>query len=432
MPLRQFMSITTYLKGGRVIDPVNNTDEIKDLYFRNGKITMPPQDDSETKIKEINVEGKIVFPGLVDLRNHLKNISGGQAENIKTGTKAAAAGGYTTILLMPDTDPRADNTGTIQYIQDRILKHASIKVLLCGCLTKEAKGESLAPLGSLKENGVVAISDCPRTTQNNQIFSKGVEYASMFNLPVIDLPRDLSLSDNGSAHDGPLALKLGLGGYPRIAEELFVQRAISVSKTVDTKIHLSSISTFGSVEMIKEAKKQNIKISADVTAHHLTLNETSINDYNPNFKTSPPIREEIDRIALIKGLNDGTIDCVCSAHQPFQEHEKNVEYDLAPSGVTGFETALSVCYNTLIEENSFSWIKLISLMSSNPPVILGEKSDQLTDGNYANITIFDPKLKWNYSEKNRETEASNSPFADKNFTGKITKTFYRGEEVYSF
>jgi dihydroorotase len=426
------MSSITHLKGGRVIDPVNNTDEIKDLFFMDGIIIKTPEKNLESKVKEVNVEGKIVFPGLVDLRTHLRNISGGQAENIKTVTAAAPAGGYTTLLLMPDICPMADNTGTIQYIQDRILKYASIKILLCGCLTKEARGESLAPLGSLKENGVVAISDCPRTTQNNQIFTKGVEYASMFNLPIIELPRDRSLSENWTAHDGPLALKLGLGGFPRIAEELFVQRAISVSKSVGTQIHLSSISTCGSVDMIREAKRKNVKISADVTAHHLSLNESSINDYNPNFKTSPPLREEIDRTALIEGLNDGTIDCICSAHQPFQEHEKNVEFDLTPAGVTGLETALSICYEILIKENEFSWKNLISLMSSNPSTILGQANQQLVSGNWANIAIFDPNLNWNFDEANRISQAINSPFDGRNFTGKIIKTFFKGEEVYGF
>jgi len=425
------MSVT-YLKGGRVIDPVNNTDEIKDLYFENGKIINFSQKDSAKKVKEVNVEHKIVLPGLVDLRCHLKNISGGQAENISTGTKAAAAGGYTTILLMPDIYPRADNPGTIQYIQDRILKHALVNVLLCGCLTKEANGKSLAPLGSLKENGVVAISDSPSTTQNNQIFSKGVEYASMFNLPVIELPRDYSLSDKGTAHDGPLALKLGLGGYPRIAEELFVQRAISISKSLDTNIHLSSISSYGSVQMIKEAKKRDVKITADVTGHHLSLNEGSISDYNPNFKTIPPVREEKDRIALINGLKDGTIDSVCTAHQPFQEHEKNVEFDLAPAGVTGFETTLSICFETLVEKNNFSWNELINIMSVNPSTILGQKREQLAIGSNANISIFDPKLTWCYDKQHRESEATNSPFKKKKFIGKIIKTFFKGKEVYSF
>ena len=423
------MSITC-LHGGRIVDPANEINEIKDLYFEKNKIISKPPSTSKNKIKNIDVNGKIVLPGLVDLRTHLKNITSGQSENILSGTRAAAAGGYTTILLMPDILPRADNPGTIQFIQDRILKHACVKVLLCGCLTKDAKGESLAPLGSLKEIGVAAISDCPRTTQNNQIFTKGVEYASMFDLLVIDLPRDISLSRNGSAHDGPLALKMGLGGYPRMAEELYVQRAISISKSVKTKIHLTSISSHGSVEMIRAAKEKGILISADVTPHHLSLNEDCITEFNPNFKMSPPIREEIDRNALVEGLLDGTIDCVSTAHEPFQEHEKNMEYDLSPPGVIGLETALSACYQNLKGCKEFSWLKLIDSMSYNAAKILEINSGTLSVGTSADIVIFDPELKWKYNNKNRLSLAANTPFENREFKGKVEKTFVDGKLAF--
>ena len=423
------MSITC-LHGGRIVDPANEINEIKDLYFEKNKIISKPPSTSKNKIKKIDVNGKIVLPGLVDLRTHLNNITSGQSENILSGTRAAAAGGYTTILLMPDILPRADNPGTIQFIQDRILKHACVKVLLCGCLTKDAKGESLAPLGSLKEIGVAAISDCPRTTQNNQIFTKGVEYASMFDLLVIDLPRDISLSRNGSAHDGPLALKMGLGGYPRMAEELYVQRAISISKSVKTKIHLTSISSHGSVEMIRAAKEKGILISADVTPHHLSLNEDCITEFNPNFKMSPPIREEIDRNALVEGLLDGTIDCVSTAHEPFQEHEKNMEYDLSPPGVIGLETALSACYQNLKGCKEFSWLKLIDSMSYNAAKILEINSGTLSVGTSADIVIFDPELKWKYNNKNRLSLAANTPFENREFKGKVEKTFVDGKLAF--
>lgn len=423
------MSITC-LRGGRVVDPANRTNKIQDLYFEKNKIISFDQIIAKKKIKIIDVNGKIVFPGLIDLRSHLKNITGGQSENILSGTEAAAAGGYTTILLMPNITPKADNAGTIQFIQDRILKHACVKVLLCGCLTKDAKGEALAPLGSLKEIGVAAISDCPNTSQNNLIFSKGVEYASMFNLLVIDLPRDISLSKNGSAHEGPLALKMGLGGYPRIAEELYVQRAISISKSLKAKIHLTSISSHGSVEMIKEAKKKGILITADVTPHHLNLNEDCITNFDPNFKMSPPIREEIDRRALVKGLKEGTIDCISTAHEPFQEHEKNVEYDLAPSGVIGLETALSACYQILKNDKDFTWLNLIRSMSYNASKVLEIDGGTLSVGSNADIAVFDPNLNWKYNAKNGLSQATNSAFEKSEFMGKVVKTFVDGKLVF--
>ena len=359
-----------------------------------------------------------------------ENISNG-SEHISTTSRIAASGGYTTILQMPDSEPRADNSAAIQYIQDRINKYSCIKVLLCGCLTQGSKGEELAPLGSLKENGIVALSDCPFTPQNNQIFSKGVEYASMFELPVIDLARDLTLSKNGNAHDGPLALKLGLGGFPRIAEELFVQRAISVAKSLNTHIHLSSISSFGSVELIRDAKTRKIKISADVTPHHISLNETSISKFNSNFKTTPPLREEVDRKALIEGLRDGTIDSISSAHEPYQTHEKNVEFDLAPPGVVGLETAFSVSYENLILKNKFTWKKLINMMSCFPSKLLKQDSGNLSIGQSVDLAVFDPKLKWNYTDNTKLTPQENSPFKNTNFKGKIIKTFVNGKEIYS-
>jgi len=420
----------TCLKGGRIIDPINDVDEIKDLYIKGETIINIEDVANNDPINVIDVKGKMVLPGLVDLRSHLKNISGGQSENISSISKAAAAGGYTTILLMPNVSPKADNPGTIQHIQDRIIKHAVVNILLCGCLTNGGKGEMIAPLGSLKEIGVAAVSDCPMTPQNAQIFSKGIEYAAMFGLLVIDLPRDLTLSVNGSAHDGPQALKMGLGGYPRIAEELYVQRAISICKSVNTKIHLTSISSNGSVEMIEEAKKKGIQISADVTPHHLIFNEESIAEFNPNYKTSPPLREEIDRINLIRGVLNETIDSVTSAHEPFEEHEKNVEYDLSPAGVIGLETAFSACYETLKKNNQFSWKKLVNLMSCNPAKILNISAGSLTEGKSADIAIFDPDLEWIYNNNSRISNASNSPFEKTKFKGKIIQTFVNGKPIF--
>ena len=418
------------LKGGRVVDPVNKIDKEKDLYFGEGKILNFSDQTDSKDIEIIDVRGKIIFPGLIDLRTHLKYITSEKGENISSLTKAASAGGYTTIMLMPDTDSKADNPGAIQYVQDRINNEALINVLVCGCLTKDASGEKLAPLGSFREINVKAISDCPQSIQDNQIFAKGVEYASMFNLPVIDLPRDFSLSSHGVAHDGPVALKMGLGGYPRIAEELFVQRAISVASSLGTKIHLSSISSSGSVDMIREAKKRNVSISADVTPHHLFLTEKSISEYNPNFKTSPPLREEKDRKSLINGLFDGTIDSISSAHQPYEEHIKNVEYDLSPPGVIGIQTALSASYECLKDEKNFSWLKLISFLSTNAAKILSLDTPSFESGKNANIVIFDPLKKWSFNKSTSLSNASNCPFDNFQFNGRVEKTFMNGNLIF--
>ena len=415
---------TICLTGGRIIDPSTESDEKRDLYFYDNKI-ISPKDAKNTEF--IDVTGKIVFPGLVDLSCHINDLSGGNCENIFSMTRAAAAGGYSTVVLMPNLNPIPDNPATIQFINDQIKKDACINVKLTGCLTKGSNGKALAPLGSLKNAGVVAITDSPKSPQDNQIFCKAVEYASMFDLPVIDLPRDLSLSEEGNAHDGPIALKMGLGGYPRIAEELFVQRAISISRSLKTKVHLSSISSFGSVDLIKDAKNKGVMITADVSPQHLALTESKILNYDTNFKTTPPLREEVDRKFLIDGLMNGTIDCISSSHEPVKEYEKNVEYDLAPSGVTSLETALNISLQQLSKHPKFTWINLLKFMSLRPSEIMKVEGGGLEVGSIANIVIFDPLKKWKYCSKEGKSRAFNTPFNNSEFSGKVIRTYFKGK-----
>lgn len=415
---------TICLTGGRIIDPSTESDEKRDLYFYDNKI-ISPKDAKNTEF--IDVTGKIVFPGLVDLSCHINDLSGGNCENIFSMTRAAAAGGYSTVVLMPNLNPIPDNPATIQFINDQIKKDACINVKLTGCLTKGSNGKALAPLGSLKNAGVVAITDSPKSPQDNQIFCKAVEYASMFDLPVIDLPRDLSLSEEGNAHDGPIALKMGLGGYPRIAEELFVQRAISISRSLKTKVHLSSISSFGSVDLIKDAKNKGVMITADVSPQHLALTESKILNYDTNFKTTPPLREEVDRKFLIDGLMNGTIDCISSSHEPVKEYEKNVEYDLAPSGVTSLETALNISLQQLSKHPKFTWINLLKFMSLRPSEIMKVEGGGLEVGSIANIVIFDPLKKWKYCSKEGKSRAFNTPFNNSEFSGKVIQTYFNGK-----
>ena len=415
---------TICLTGGRIIDPSTESDEKRDLYFYDNKI-ISPKDAKNTEF--IDVTGKIVFPGLVDLSCHINDLSGGNCENIFSMTRAAAAGGYSTVVLMPNLNPIPDNPATIQFINEQIKKDACINVKLTGCLTKGSNGKALAPLGSLKNAGVVAITDSPTSPQDNQIFCKAVEYASMFDLPVIDLPRDLSLSEEGNAHDGPIALKMGLGGYPRIAEELFVQRAISISRSLKTKVHLSSISSFGSVDLIKDAKNKGVMITADVSPQHLALTESKILNYDTNFKTTPPLREEVDRKFLIDGLMNGTIDCISSSHEPVKEYEKNVEYDLAPSGVTSLETALNISLQQLSKHPKFTWINLLKFMSLRPSEIIKVEGGGLGVGSIANIVIFDPLKKWKYCSEEGKSRAFNTPFNNSEFSGKVIQTYFNGK-----
>ncbi|MBT5717370.1 MAG: dihydroorotase [Opitutae bacterium] len=410
------------LRGARVIDPSQELDGICDLTVANGSITFASPDDSG---ETLDCSGKIIMPGMVDIRGHLQ-----EPESLSSASNAAASGGYTTILIMPNSGPPADNPGAVHLMREKASKDTNIEILQCGCLTKASEGEILAPLGSLKEAGVVAVSDCPSSPQNTEIFARGLEYASMFDLPVIEFPRDLAISSSGVAHDGPVALKMGIGGYPRMAEELFVQRAITVCRNLGTKVHLTSISSVGSVELIREAKGKGISVTADATPHHLALTDECLLGYDSNSKTMPPLREELDRKAILGGVQDGTIDCISSAHEPCHKHEKEVEFDLAPAGVTGYETALSVVLGELAKSMDDPFPLITKLMSLNPSRIL-DVDNTIAEGRKANLFVFDPNRNWRYQASQGRSAAKNSPYEGFDMKGSVMTTFSNGEKVFT-
>ena len=410
------------LRGARVIDPSQELDEICDLTVANGRVTFASPDAS---VELLDCSGKIIMPGMVDIRGHLQ-----EPESLSSASNAAASGGYTTILIMPNSGPPADNPGAVHLMREKASKDTNIEILQCGCLTKASEGEILAPLGSLKEAGVVAVSDCPSSPQNTEIFARGLEYASMFDLPVIEFPRDLAISSSGVAHDGPVALKMGIGGYPRMAEELFVQRAITVCRNLGTKVHLTSISSVGSVELIREAKGKGISVTADATPHHLALTDECLLGYDSNSKTMPPLREELDRKAILGGVQDGTIDCISSAHEPCHKHEKEVEFDLAPAGVTGYETALSVVLGELAKNMDDPFPLITKLMSLNPSRIL-DVDNTIAEGRKANLFVFDPNRNWRYQASQGRSAAKNSPYEGFDMKGSVMTTFSNGEKVFT-
>jgi dihydroorotase len=409
------------LRGARIIDPSQELDEICDLTIANGRITFGLPDDS---VECLDCSGKIIMPGMVDIRGHLH-----EPESLASASKAAASGGYTTILIMPNIGSPADNPGAVHLMREKASKDANIEILQCGCLTQGSEGEVLAPLGSLKEAGVVAVSDCPLSPQNTEIFAKGLEYASMFDLPVIEFPRDFAISAHGVAHDGPIALKMGIGGYPRMAEELFVQRAIIVCSNLGARVHLTSISSSGSVELLREAKIKGISVTADSTPHHLALTDEYILGYDSNSKTMPPLREEQDRRAIVEGVKDGTIDCISSAHEPWHKHEKEVEFDLAPAGVIGYETALSVVFGELSKSLEDPFPLIARIMSLNPAQVLDVDSG-IAEGKYANLFVFDPRGNWTYKVRQGRSAAKNSPFEDFAMNGSVSMTFSNGKKVF--
>jgi len=423
------MSEAIWIKNGRIIDPANGRDEVADLYIADGRICEASAGKESEVANVVDASGKIVAPGFIDLRAHLRELGGGGRETIASGTRAAAAGGFTTVVCMPDVSPAADNPGTIRYLQDAIEKDACIDVLLTGSLTLDRQGEQLAPIGSLKQSGVIAVTDCPSTTGNNEIFRRSLEYAAMFDLPILDLPRDPFLASNAVVHEGAQALRLGLPGWPRAAEELFVYRAVSLAMVTKAHVHLQSISSAGSVEILQRAKERDVPVTADVTPHHLALTDSALADYNTNLKTSPPLREESDRQALLAGLLDGTIDCIATAHEPYLEHEKDMEFDLAPFGVIGLETALSVSLESIVTSEAGSVSDMVAALTTRPASVLGLEKGTLSVGAIADIVIFDQHQEWVVTPENLESLSSNSPWLGKNMIGRVTHVIATGQLI---
>jgi len=423
------MSEAICIKNGRIIDPANGRNEVADLHIADGRICEAPAGKEIEVANVVDASGKIVAPGFIDLRAHLRELGGGGRETIASGTRAAAAGGFTTVVCMPDVSPAADNPGTIRYLQDAIEKDACIDVLLTGSLTLDRQGEQLAPIGSLKQSGVIAVTDCPASTGNNEIFRRSLEYAAMFDLPILDLPRDPFLASNAVVHEGAQALRLGLPGWPRAAEELFVYRAVSLAMVTKAHVHLQSISSAGSVEILQRAKERDVPVTADVTPHHLALTDSALADYNTNLKTSPPLREESDRQALLAGLLDGTIDCIATAHEPYLEHEKDMEFDLAPFGVIGLETALSVSLESIVTSEAGSVSDMVAALTTRPASVLGLEKGTLSVGAIADIVIFDQHQEWVVAPENLESLSSNSPWLGKNMTGRVTHVIATGQLI---
>ena len=424
------MSIITWITGGRVIDPANNRDAIGDIYAVDGKIVPSLSGKEKKQAQQIKAEGLIICPGFVDIHTHLCEPGDTHRETIQTGTWAAAAGGFTTVVCMPNANQPSDNAGTIQQINDAVERDALVNVFPTGALTIGMEGNELAPAGSLKRSGIVAITDSYRSVQKNEIMRRAIEYASMFNLVVMDHCQDRALTEGSVMNEGIWSLRLGLRGWPSAAEDIIVSRNVILSTYTGAHIHLQQISTSNAVEIIRRAKQRNVNISAEVTPHHLHLSDECVKNYDTNFKTNPPLRTPEDQAALIEGLLDGTLDCISTDHMPHTDYEKNVEYDLAPFGVIGLETSLAVCLKVLVHSKKCALSQLIKLLTCNPSNLLKLGKGTLSPSADADITLFDPDEEWVVDPDKFQSRSRNSPWIGKLLKGKVKQTFVAGRKVW--
>lgn len=449
------------LTGGRVIDPANQFDATADVLIRDGKIAgvgadAARQADSATARRDCT--GLVVCPGLIDLHAHLREPGQSAKETIATGTKAAARGGFTSVVCMPNTTPAVDNAGTVALIHDKAERDGVVNVFVTGAITKGIAGEELAPIGSLKKAGVVAITDDGHCVQNNELMRRALEYAKMFDLPVMDHCQDYALVTDGVMHEGFWSASLGLRGWPATGEDMIVARNILLAELTGAHIHCQHLSTARSVELIRAAKKRGVTISGEACPHHFTLTDAAIagsekfwaNDgkgvfwagpsteerpcwpvYDTNFKMNPPLRSARDREAILEGLVDGTIEVLCSDHAPHCDYEKEVEFDYAPFGITGFETELALSLMQLYHSKRLSLPEVLAKFTVAPAKLLRLAKGTLTVGADADVTVLDPDREWVYRRADSASKSTNSPFDGWHMKGKPVVTVVRGIPVWS-
>jgi dihydroorotase len=444
---------------GRVIDPANSVDAVADVLLRDGKIAAvgaeaAPQADASTE--RLDARGKIVCPGLIDLHVHLREPGQSAKETIATGTKAAARGGFTTIVCMPNTQPSIDNPAAVALVKEKAEREGVVNVFVAGAITKGIKGEELAPIGSLKQAGVVAITDDGHCVQNNELMRRALEYARMFDLPVMDHCQDYALVTDGVMHEGYWSAALGLRGWPAAGEDMIVARNILLAELTGTRIHCQHLSSARSVELLRAAKKRGVPISGEACPHHFVLTDAAVAGseefwkddgkkvfgyaqsaalpswpkYDTNFKMNPPLRSAADREAILEGLCDGTIEILSSDHAPHCDYEKEVEFDYAPFGITGFETELPLSLMQLYHTRRLPLPDLIAKFTVAPARLLKLDKGTLGVGKDADVTVFDADAEWTYDRMASASKSRNSPFGGWRLKGRAVATVVAGKIVH--
>jgi dihydroorotase len=423
---------TTILRNGRVIDPGNKRDEIADLLIVDGKIAdQSAIRNPQSEIEEIDAHNLIVCPGLIDMHVHLREPGFSHKETIESGARAAVAGGFTTVLCMPNTSPAADNPSTIAWIKDRAEAVACVNVLPTGAISKNLAGEELAPIGSLAQAGVVAISDDGHCVQNHEVMRRAVEYARMVDLPVLDHCQDYNLVGNGVVHEGYWSTLLGLPGWPAAGEEAMIMRDILLAELCDHHIHCQHITTAGSVRLIREARARGVKISGEVCPHHIALTDKAIQNFDTNYKMNPPLRSQTDVDALLEGIADGTLSILCSDHAPHADFEKEVEFDAAPFGIIGLETELGLFLDQLVHKHhKIDIARLIEMYTVEPARLLKIDAGALSIGAQGDVTLINPELEWTVRVDQFESTSRNSPFDGWKLKGRAVRTIVGGKTVW--
>lgn len=422
------------LQSGRLIDPVSGRDEVLDIYLINGRIEkLGPHISVPATAQIVDLRGKIVAPGFFDMHVHLREPGYEYKETILSGCTAAAQGGFTGVACMPNTNPAIDDESVIKFIQQKakVALNGLVDVYAVGAVTVGRKGEHLAPLAELAAAGAVAFTDDGDPVHDAEIMRRALEYARMFNKPIIQHAQDLPLTKGGVMNEGFMSTTLGLPGMPAIAEDIVVARDIALVEYTGAQYHVAHMSTAGCIELVREAKRKRLNVTCEVTPHHFTLTDEAVRSYDTNTKMNPPLRTSDDVEALKEGLRDGTIDVIATDHAPHSFDDKQVEFQCAPFGIVGLETAIGLAFSELFAKGILSLYQLVEKFSSNPRRILHLPPIVIREGEMANFTIIDPQLEWKVNIQQFKSKSKNSPFHGRTLTGKAIGVINNGSVYWA-
>jgi dihydroorotase len=415
------------IRNGRVVDPAASVDAVQDVLVAGDRIErlgreLPAPDGATV----VDATGKVVCPGFIDIHVHLREPGFEYKETVATGTRAAAAGGFTAVCCMANTHPVNDNRSITDYIRARAATEGAVRVYPIGAVTRGLGGKELAELAELAEAGCVAFSDDGKCVMNAALYRRAMEYTLPFGAPVISHAEDDHLADGGAMHEGVVSTELGMPGVPAAAEDVMVARDILLAELTGAHLHIAHVSTAGAVRLVREAKARGVHVTAEVTPHHLLLTDEAVRSFDANTKMNPPLRSRRDAEALLEGLLDGTIDCIATDHAPHAQSEKEGEFDLAAFGIVGLETAVGLLLDRLVRPGILPLPTLVARLSRNPARLLGLPGGSLAPGAPADLTILDPAAEWTVNPARFESRSRNTPFGGWSLTGRPWKTIVGG------
>jgi dihydroorotase len=416
------------LKGGRVLDPDRGVDEHLDLALEDGRVAQIGKRLAARSGTTVDLSGLVVTPGFIDLHTHLREPGREDKETIATGTRAAAAGGFTAVCAMPNTEPVNDHAGITRAILEKARTEGTVRVYPIGAITKGSKGEEIAEYGDLREAGCVAVSDDGKPVASARMMRRALEYAKAYGLTVIDHCEEPTLSHGASMNEGPVSTVIGVRGVPAVGEAIMVERDVLLAELVGGKVHIAHLSAAASVDAVRRGKARGVRVTAEVTPHHLLLTDWAVKDsgYDASTKMNPPLRAEADRQAVIEGLRDGTIDCIATDHAPHTVDDKKVEFDQAAFGIVGLETAVSLCLDRLVAPGLIALGRLVVLLSSSPARVLGLPGGTLEVGAPADVTVLDLQTRRKVEPAHFASKGRNTPFGGWTLQGAPVMTIVGG------